>query len=418
MLLAVVAVVSAWAGNPVGATVVSRPSPAAGTGSCTTSCSRVSLHPGGVVQHGQIVHLILWLPSTPSGLYLPPSYGPDLSTWLADAAAGDFTAGNVFSVAQQYYDLSGPGGTRNFVQYAMSAVPALVVTDPLPPSACTDKVPGSGAAPYCLTDAQIQGELRGVITAGNLPQNTNTSYVLFTPNSVGSCRSSASTKCAYANYCGYHSFFAGPKGPIVYSDMPWLYGMQGCDPQVMWGFGYPNGSPADPEVGMLSRQLIGMMTDPILNGWSDSTGHEIGDKCSFEYGPGGVGSTSGLHDNGLGEWNEALNGDQYLLPLEFSNHDSNQTTTGCVGRDTDSQPLVKVTVTPNPPVHGAQVRLTASITDPAGVYRTRWNFGDGVSAYGSSVSHTYVAPGPETIIFVVTDNHGNETQVKLAVNVA
>ncbi len=440
---AALAALTAWAGDPIGATLLSTPAtpagstvPAAPAGpgqphvapalgaqgagsaqSCTTNCSLVSLHAGGVVQHAELVYFIFWLPSSPGGLYLPPSYAPALSSWLSDAAAGDYTAGNVFSVTQQYYDLSGPKGTRNFVPYALSASPARVVTDPLPASGCTDNVPGAGALPYCLTDAQIQTELQSVISADNLPQSINASYVLFTPNTVGSCLTGASSSCAYSNYCGYHSFFSAPLGTVVYSEMPWLYRMPGCDPQLSSALGYPNGSPADPEVGTVSRELIGMMTDPHLNAWYDSSGHEIGDKCAADYGPGGPGSTLNLQNNGLGYWNQSLNGDEYLMQLEFSNRDSNLKTTGCVGTDTDSQPVVKLSVSPNPPRHGSPARFTATITDKAGVLRTRWTMGDGAVVFGNPVQHTYTAAGPERVTALVIDNHGNEKVVTITVNV-
>jgi hypothetical protein len=395
---------------------VGSPAAFAGNQSCTTSCSPVSLHPGGVVQHGVTVYFIFWLPSSPSGFYFPPTYAPTVSGWLADAVAENYTAGNVLSVAQQYYDLTAAGGTRNYVPYELSAAPARLVTDPLPASTCTDSVPGAGALPYCLNDAQIRAEVERVIAAGNLPQNLNTSYVLFTPNTVGNCLSSSS--CGYANYCGYHSYFQGPAGTIVYSEVPWLYQMGGCDPQVSYGLGYANGSAADPVIGTVSRELIGMMTNPRLNGWFDATGHEIGAKCAFAFGPGGVGSSSGLQYNGLGYWNDSINGDEYLLPMEFSNLASNSTTTGCVARDTDKQPVVKLSVSPANPVHGVSARFTATVTDTAGVSRVHWALGDGSTAVGNPVEHSYRAAGTETVTAVVTDRHGNERLATMTVNVS
>ena len=424
-LVAVLAAIVAGAGGPIGAAGAQRaqvipslssPEAPAANQSCTTSCSHVSLHPGGVVQHGENVYFIFWQPSSPSGFYYPPTYASTLSGWLADAAAANYTAGNVFSVAQQYYDLTGPGGTRSFVPYALSAAPARLDTDPLPASSCSDSVPGSGKLPYCLTDAQVRVELEHVIAAGNLPQNDNTSYVLFTPTGVGNCISSSS--CAYGNYCGYHSFFQGPAGTVIYSEMPWLYQMGGCDPQVSYGLGYANGSSADPTIGTVSRELVDMMTDPRLNAWYDATGHEVGAKCAFDFGPGGVGSSTGLHYNGLGSWNEAINFDEYLLPMEYSNLASNSTTTGCVTSDTDRQPSVKVGVSPASPVHGTSTHFTATVADPAGVSRIHWSFGDGNTAIGNPVTHVYQSAGTETVVAVVTDQHGNEKLVTMTVKVS
>jgi hypothetical protein len=427
LLLAGIVAAAAWSGLPTGA--VTAAAPVATTqskihffpstsyakthpASCTTNCSLMTFH-GGPVQHAERLTFIFW---APSGYYMPSSYRSGLGTWLNEVDAANYTAGNVFSLAQQYYDNTGPGATPNFVPYALSSGGAYVDTSALPVSGCTDS--GTTA---CLNDGQIRTEIQYVIPAHALPQNTNTEYVLFTPKYVGSCFTSASTSCAYTQFCGYHSFFTGTSGQIVYANMPWAYSVSGCDVNSAFSTGYANGSAIDPEVGVLSHEIIETMTDPNLNAWYDSSGSEIGDKCAYIYGSGGYGSMSGLANNGLGYWNANLSGDEYLMQLEFSNHDSNGTTTGCVLKDTDTQPSVTTSSNPNPPVHGSSTLFTANITDPFGLNRVVWVFGDGTSAtvYGANtVNHTYATAGSKTLTVIVTDKHGNEKRLSQVITVS
>jgi len=121
-----------------------------------------------------------------------------------------------------------------------------------------------------------------------------------------------------------------------------------------------------------------------------------------------------LQWNGLGYWNTPLSGDEYLLQQEFSNFNSNGTSTGCVRTDTDTQPTFTVTISPNPPVHGSSALFTANVTDPYGINRVSWTFGDGngVNVYGTNtVHHTYATAGSKRLIVIVTDNHGNEKRL-------
>jgi PKD domain len=381
--------------------------------SCTTGCTALIYH-GGPVQHAEVDYFIFW---TPAGYYMPPSYRSGLSTWLSDVAAGNYTPADVFSVAQQYYDTSGPGGANSYVPYAVTAAVPIVDTNPLPASGCTDSE-GGLTLPACINDAQIQAEVLKEVTTHGLPQNTNTQYILFTPKNVGSCFTSASTSCSYSQYCGYHGFFTGTTGQIVYANMPWSYATSGCDGPAAFGLGYANASGIDPEVGVLSHEIIETMTDPNLNAWFDGSGSEIGDKCAYNYNGVSYGSSSGLANNGLGFYNQTMHGDQYLMQTEFSNRNSNGTSTGCVLKDTDTQPVVTISVVPASPVHGSSAQFTANVTDPAGVSTVQWNFGDGTTTTGNPVSHTYATAGTKTVTVIVTDNHGNGKKTTKTVTVS
>jgi hypothetical protein len=376
---------------------------------CTTSCSALLFHSGGVVQHGEREYMVFWMPA---GHYMPPSYRSGLSTFLSDYASADYLPGNPFSVAQQYSDKSGPGGALRFVPYALVNGGVIVDTNPYPASACTD--PGTSV---CLSDAQIQTEIKSVVQARGLPENLNTEYTLFTPVGVGSCFTGSSS-CAYTTFCGYHGVFNGASGPIVYANMPWAYMVNGCDVNMAFGTGFANGSAIDPEVGVWSHELIETMTDVQLNAWYDSSGNEIGDKCAYNYNGTTLGSMTGLPNNGLGFWDTGAAGDEYLLQTEFSNRNSNGSTTGCVIKDTDTQPVVTTSIVPNPPVHGSSAQFTATVTDPAGVNLVQWSFGDGTSATGNPVNHTYTTAGAKTLVVIVTDGHGNEKKVTQTITVS
>ena len=376
--------------------------------SCTTDCTAMTYHAGGAVQHGEREYLIFW---SPSGHYFPASYRNGMSTFLNDAAYADYSAGNVFSVAQQYYDTSGPSGAHRYVPYGLINGGAIVDTNPYPASACSV----SGSFTNCLSDAQIQAEIKSVVESRGLPENLNTQYTLFTPVNVDSCTSFG---CAYTDYCAYHGYYSGTSGTIVYANMPWAYHVNGCDVDSAFGTGFANASAVDPEISVWTHELIETMTDVQLNAWYDGSGNEIGDKCAYLYNGTAYGSMSGLSNNGLGYYNLVVTGDQYLIQDEFSNRDSNGSSTGCVKTDADTQPSISMTINPNPPTHGTSAKFTANVSDPYGVSTYSWSFGDGATAATNPVNHTYSSAGSRTVTLIVTDNHGNEKKITQVVNVS
>lgn len=390
-----------------------------------SDCAALNYH-GGPVQHAERDYLFFW---TPAGHGTPPAYRAGMASWLSDFAGVDYTAGNPFSVDQQYSDTSGPGGAKNFVPYAITNGGTLIDTAAYPASGC----PVSSFA-VCLTDAQLSAQLTSYLAAHpTLPKGINTEYFIMTPNGVRSCFDAGGTQCSYSSYCGYHSFTGSGASQIVYADLPWAYNVSGCDVNQAFQTGYANADAIDPVVGIFSHELSESMTDPNLNAWYQTSGtdggEEIGDKCAYIYGSGGYGSTIGLANNGLGYWNVSAFGDQYLMQLEFDNR-----TLNCARTDTDTQPAETVSIAPNPPVHGSSATFTAHITDALGVQYVNWTFGDGTtgttqgtSCTGTSptftcaITHTYAAAHPSPGIktnAVVTDQHGNEKSVVTTITVS
>jgi hypothetical protein len=279
--------------------------------SCTTDCSALSYH-NGPVQHGETVYLLFWAPSSYSPAF-PASYVSGMGTWVNDLAAANGAPGNPISVNTQYYDLSGPGGSKSYVPYSVTNAGTLTDTDAYPSSGCTHGT-------TCLTDAQIKSELSTYVTAHSLPAGLNVEYFVMLPQGVNSCFTAASSSCSYTQFCAYHSSMTVSGTQVTYADMPWGYGAAGCDVNSAFGAGYPNSDFVDPVVGVFSHELSETMTDPLVGtGWVDSSGNEIGDKCAYTYGSGGHGSMTGMNSNGHGYWNVRLGSDVYLLQQEFDN---------------------------------------------------------------------------------------------------
>lgn len=388
--------------------------------SCATSCSALTFH-GGPVQHGQKLYTIFW---APSGYYMPSAYVSSINQFITNFSGADYTPTTDFSVAQQYYDTSGAGASKRFVPYALSLGGTFRDTAAYPANSCTDQQ-NSTNTKVCLDQAQEAAQVQAFVTAHSLPKGQSVEYLLFTPFNVGSCfaANDVSTNCSYTGYCAYHSYIGSTSSPgsqIVWANQPWEFEETGCDLQYMgYGAGYASGSSADPEVSTLSHELIETMTDVNLNAWYDSSGNEIGDKCAYVYNGSAQATFTGLLNNGLGYWNQAAGGDEYLMQDEFSNRNSNGTSTGCVKNDNDSQP--SATISPTTATHGTSRTFTATVTAANGLAYITWNFGDGTASVlttSTSTSHTYATAGTKNITAIVTDQHGNEKRVVQAVTVS
>jgi hypothetical protein len=407
----------------------------------TNCASLLTLH-GGLVQHAENDILFFW---DPSGFSAEPGYITDMQNWLSSVAAGDYSTqntassvGDPLSVTQQYYDKSGPGGSKNFVPYAVKNAGTIMDKDQFPASDCTDtyhdNVSGTDVTfPICLTAGQLFAELNSYINTNHLPRGINTEYFILTPPTVGSCDDSSTMNpvCGIANYCGWHTSAGSPSNPsaqIVYANMPWLSGT-GCDVnrELAYAYGtpYPNlyMSGIDPVVGVFSHELAESMTDPDPGtGWFGLGGgaDEIGDKCAYQWSVGysGYGLT-GLPTTSPGGsyYNTTLNSNNYLLQMEFDNSVTNATNTkgGCNQWDTDTQPTATISA-PAHPVSGTpgSFSLTNVTTSSnTGIAYVNWNFGDGTMGRSSDttpISHTFAVGGARMVTAIVTDNHGNEVK--------
>lgn len=73
---------------------------------------------------------------------------------------------------------------------------------------------------------------------------------------------------------------------------------------------------------------------------------------------------------------------------------------------------------PTSPLVGQSVLFTAAVSGGTTPYSAAWNFGDGATGIGASVSHTYTAPGTYNVVLTVTDGVGSAVTVMKVVTVA
>ncbi len=296
---------------------------------------------GGAVMRTNTTYAIFWIPAGSALSYgsSNAAYEQGISQFLTDVGHDSGTASNVFGLDTQFYDTLSGGITH--IAYNSTFGGSVVATDPLPTKQCSE-----GSDKYCVTDAQLQAEIRSVVGAKGWPQDTSHAYFIFTPAGLGSCVSGSNVSCSYSSYCAYHGAFSnGATSTIVYGNEPWLYGRSGCDTGQ-----YPNGGQADPTINVLSHEFSEAITDPVPNyGWADASGSEIGDKCAWTFG-----TFSGSKG---AEYNQTINGHHYFLQQEFDNASD-----ACQLRAA-AAPVVAPAITSFSPASakdGAQVKINGS----------------------------------------------------------
>ena len=147
----------------------------------------------------------------------------------------------------------------------------------------------------------------------------------------------------------------------------------------------------------LAQSETAAIVDPSFTGWFGQDGLEVNDEDACQPMGSGLDSTT-------------LSGTSYFLQREFNNAaviDSDPATYfGCVP-DVNLAPSF---VAPSAIELGDRLDLNGSATEstlevPNGNYQ--WNFGDGSTATGPSVEHTYGAAGTYTVTLTTIDRGGN-----------
>jgi len=402
-VLVVAAVFSAPSGGafaapgPAGRTVIDRAS----------TVDQVTYH-GGPVLHSSATFAIFWVPH---GYMLPHGYAQIVRQYFTDVAHDSFRPSNEFSVDTQYYDVA--KGVRRFASYSVVDRGSNVDTHTYPRNGCPNYVLDSEAGSKsraCLTDPQMQHEIRSVIAAHSLPTGTTTEYFLFTPPGVASCKSSHLTQprdcfdpMQQDGYCAYHSHLSFSGTVVLYVVMPYE-----APTGVCWSGQSPNGDAADSVVNTASHEQNESITDPFGTGWFDRSGNEVGDKCHLIFGP-AISSTS------TGRYNEKINGHGYWLQEIWSDR-----ARACVQRNTYPQPDVSFAFAPVTPVHAKEVQFAATVSEPgATTFTYRWTFPDGATASVKNPAHEFPKPVFVGIVtLIVTDGYGDQTRVIKAITVA
>ncbi|HZS30558.1 MAG TPA: hypothetical protein VFA37_04820 [Gaiellaceae bacterium] len=251
---------------------------------------------GGPVEHTNKVYAIYWVPS---GYTMESGYSSVINQFFTDVAADSGKSTNVYYTGTQYSDGSG------HVQYSSSFAGSYTDTDALPASGCSDS-----DTSVCLSDAQLQSEIRTVVSREGWTPSPTTEFFLFTAKGIGSCSGSS---CAFTQYCAYHSWSGSGSSVLLYANMPYADTVpSACDAGE-----HPNGNDADATINVTSHEHNETITDEQGNAWYDLAGYEDGDKCAWIFGS--------LSGSAGAEYNQTINGHHYFLQLEYSNQDR-----GCV----------------------------------------------------------------------------------------
>lgn len=345
---------------------------------------------GGPVMPANTNYTIYWDPAGAAAY--PAGYETGVNTFFEDLAHDSGGLENVDSVSTQYNDAAG-----EFASYNSHFGGALIDTDPYPANGCTQ-------AAICLTDEQLQAELRSYISGLGLPRDLTHEYFLLTPPRVEDCFTAKGKECSVGTskpvYCAYHGNIAlGGGKEIIYSNDPYVTGNPGCDDG-----NHPNG-PSDGAIeGGLSHEHNESITDPEPNSaWTDigGSGGEIGDKCAAQMGT-ALGTTPGG-----ATYNQIINGHYYWYQEEWSNQ-SNK----CLQRLSFFGERPTATFTTTPEAANTVTFDASGSSAPGGVFRYNWQFNDGpglaapVETSTPTVSHTFKAGGIYTVALTVFASDG------------
>jgi len=199
--------------------------------------------------------------------------------------------------------------------------------------------------------------------------------------------------------CSYHSQVEVGGAEVAYVVQPWT-ALTECDEPGLDPFWQ---NPIATEAGIrlvnpLSQAQIAAIVNPGLDGWFALNGSEINDNGCIPFGKQYDSVTVG---------SSAQN--KYVLQREFNNAGVIETDPNALSC-TPAVGLAPAFVAPSPANQGDVVQFDGSKTVstlivPRAGYR--WNFGDGTTAVGPSVVHTYAKGGTYAVSLNVTDRGGN-----------
>jgi hypothetical protein len=303
-LIAAASVVAALGAAPAGAAVHG-----AGTrhavpvkGTPNAGSGQLTYHGGPVMQKASRTYAIFWEPrSLQNGnpTHVSATYNSLIKRYFQDVGGQGLYQNNT-----QYYQIK--AGQTQHILNASSLAGTFVDTSAYPASGCVDaQTPGN-----CLTDSQIQAEVRHALTAKGWTPGPSKMFFVFTSFGEGSCFDASSSQCAFfgpQGYCAYHGAFTSGGKNVIYANMPYT----GTDLNACGTSTSPNNDfDADSTINVTSHEHMEAVTDPLLTAWYDAAGFEIGDKCAWDF---GSVSLDG------GQANQEWNGHFYILQREWDN---------------------------------------------------------------------------------------------------
>jgi serine protease len=202
---------------------------------------------GGPIQKVPKIYLIFWGWSSATDTTSDPS---GLASYLVNYVTA-YGGSNLANVATQYTgtgqgNITNPAGEYKGVWYDSSSKPAST-----------------------YTETQLQGEVNKAVTHFGYSADAN--YFVITPHNY-------TTSGFGSQWCSFHNSMSSSNGPVAYTDFPYV-------PDAGSGCGQGNvNSPGTLDgVSIVGgHEITETITDPGAgNGWLDSSGAEIGDKCAW-----------------------------------------------------------------------------------------------------------------------------------------
>ena len=231
--------------------------------------ANLTYHGGPVVGGTMVAYAIFW---QPTGKSVPPGYNNLILRYFAD--------------------IGGSKLSHNDTQYKSS-------NGQFPSNATLGGswVDRQGYGGKFLIDTQIQAEVTHAQKVNGWTSTLKHAFFVFTVKGEIICFDASHRQCSNNVFCAYHSNF----GNTLYASMP--------DVGVCGTPTSPNHDPeGDSTVDSTSHEQNEIATDPQGTAWFDSSGAEIGDKCSTSYGP--------LNPDGS---NIVINGNPYIVQEEWDN---------------------------------------------------------------------------------------------------
>ncbi len=410
---------------------------------------------GGPVLHSSDSYAIYW---DPTGTYRG-DWKRLINTYLQNVGAASGSLGDVYALDGQYTDSTGRASNRSTFRGGYTD------TDPYPTTENGGNCSESGLY-SCLTDQQIQAELRHVISSGALPGATGPAvYYLLTPPGVTVCTGAGSADtCSdsselatkpHSGICGYHSAIEPDAAkPIVYAVQPWVAGDAGLliesenplvtseptkdvfacqdntetleEPNQLAGlnpFGNYAEGLADVIINDLRIEQSDIVVDPLLNGWyQEATDAEQADMCQWNFGPPPEKTpTPDPKTHAANTSNETIGSGSYYVQWEFNSVGITSRHEYACWSGVSLEPHFTA---PNPVNTGDVVGFDATESDITLIANTKglpadepftaptykWNFGDGTVVSGAnaiSEFHSYQYGGEYDVTLSVTDSGGN-----------
>ena len=202
---------------------------------------------GGPIQKYPKIYLIFWGWSGVNDSAHDPNGMAQYLINYVTALGGS----NLANVATQYYETARGNVTNPSNQYG---------------GAWFDS---SSLPPQTYAESDIQAEANKAVSHFGYSADAN--YFVVTPQGY-------TTSGFGSQWCSFHNSMSGSNGPIAYTDFPYITDAgSGCGQGSVNSPGTLDGASI---VG--GHEITETITDPGAgNGWTDSTGAEIGDKCAW-----------------------------------------------------------------------------------------------------------------------------------------